>query len=225
MDTPEISRIIPAIIPESLTHLRTMLDRVPFAPAVQVDVIDGIFAPQVSWPYGEGERAGDPMDVKADFSLFEIEIDLMVEKPEAHLDRWVSAGAQRIVVHIESTEYMDDIVTHADVHGYTLGIAFDDDTALDVVVPYLSRVGFVQCMGIDVVGAQGEPFEPRVLENIRALHTQFPNLLIQVDGSVNMETIVLLRDAGASRFIAGSAIMKAEHPQEAYEQLTHMMNT
>jgi len=217
------SAIIPAIIPQSLAHLGGLLARIPFAPAVQMDVIDGVFAPQVSWPYGTGEAAGAPENIRALITQ-EVEVDLMVTAPEVHLDHWLAAGATRLVVHLESTERMADIVTHRRVHGYMLGIASDDDTSVEDLFPYLEEGVFVQCMGIDAVGAQGEPFEPRVLENIRALRTRYPDLEISVDGSVNEETISALRDAGANRFVAGSAIFAADNPEAVYRKLLSLVS-
>lgn len=214
--------IIPAIIPQSRTHLREQLARVPFAPAVQIDVIDGVFAPHTSWPYGTGERSGVPADIR-DFGAPPFEIDLMVAAPETHLDSWVEAGAARIVVHLESTERMEDILAHRRVHGYALGIAADDDTSIDRLHPYLTDGVFVQCMGIDKVGAQGEPFEPQVLANIRALRERYPDLAISVDGSVNEATIGALRDAGATRFVVGSAIFNTDDPVAAYHRLSALL--
>lgn len=211
--------VVPAIIPESLAHLREELTRVSFAPAVQVDVVDGVFAPRVSWPYGKGEQTGSPTEARELLAPFALEVDLMVERPEEHLDEWLAAGASRLVVHLESTECMEDILDHARTHPYALGLAFDDDTPLAQVRPYLGRVAFIQCMGIDHVGAQGEPFERRVLDNIRALKASCPGLSVQVDGSVNRDTLLLLAAAGAERFVVGSAILGADDPRAAYEEL------
>lgn len=216
--------IIPAIIPESLARLRDTLARVSFAAAVQVDVVDGAFAPTTSWPYGTGEAAGSPADAREFFEPFLLEVDLMVARPEEQLDVWCAAGASRLVVHLESTERMDDILEHARTHNYALGLAFDDDTPLARVRPYLGRVAFVQCMGIDRVGAQGEPFERRVLDNIRALKASCPGLRVQVDGSVNRETLLLLAAAGAERFVVGSAILAADNPRAAYEELCALVS-
>lgn len=210
------STIIPAIIPRSLPHLRDMLERIrPCASAVQIDIIDGIFAPEASWPYREG---GSPEEVAELTKDFVVEVDLMVSRPEEVLEAW--RGVSRIVVHLESTERMEDILAHRATAGYELGLAFDDDTPRAALEPYIQRVDFIQCMGIDQVGTQGEPFEPQVLKNIRALRAQFPDLFISVDGSVNRETIRALRAAGASRFVVGSAIFGAEDACAAYRELS-----
>lgn len=211
--------ILPAIIPQSLAHLEAQLALVPFAPSIQIDVIDGVFAPQISWPYGTGAVAGAPSEIRPYAARHTLEIDLMVRAPEVHLDEWLAAGAARLVVHLESTERMSDILAHRREYGYELGIACDDDTPVTHLFPYVEEGVFVQCMGIDTVGAQGMPFDPQVLANIRILREAHPALTISVDGSVNEDTILLLVDAGATRLVAGSAIFNTENPQVAYERL------
>jgi ribulose-phosphate 3-epimerase len=212
--------LVPAVIPQSRAHVAETVRLVrTFATALQVDVVDGQFAPQTSWPYGEGDMAGSPRDIADLLDGLEIEVDIMALRPETALDAWADIGVRRIVVHAESTQELHAAIAHARGRGYALGLAFDDDTPIDRIAPYLSEVSFVQCMGIDHVGAQGEPFEERVLHNIEAIKSRFPALPISVDGSVNAETLPRLKAAGASRFIAGSAIFNTENPRAAYEQL------
>ena len=73
-------------------------------------------------------------------------------------------------------------------------------------------------MGIAKIGSQGQPFDERVLERVRVLRAEYPELTISIDGSVNVETVVLLSQAGADRFVSGSAILKAKNPAEAFHE-------
>lgn len=215
--------IVPAVIPTSLAHLRETAELVRgFARALQIDVVDGKFVPHVSWPYGGGEMHGEPAAVAEFASALEIEMDLMLAEPEASLDAWAAAGAARIVVHIESVRDMDAVIAHRRTHGYRLGLALNNDTPLSVIEPHLSSVDFVECMGIAAIGAQGAPFDERVIGRIAELARAHPGLEISVDGSVNETTLPRLAAAGATRFVAGSAIFKADAPARAYERLVAM---
>ena len=74
-------------------------------------------------------------------------------------------------------------------------------------------------MGIGRVGRQGEPFEPHSLALIERLRKRYPDLTIQVDGGVTMETARSLVQAGANRLVVGHAIFTADNPEEAYNAL------
>ena len=74
-------------------------------------------------------------------------------------------------------------------------------------------------MGIEHIGAQGEPFDERVLSQIKSLRVLYPELIISVDGSVNEETAPLLVQAGANRLVVGSALMKSFDMRETMREL------
>jgi len=209
-----MAHVVPAIIPKSFDHLKETLDRVhPFAHAVQVDIVDGVFVPFTSWPYmGSGN-----IQLLAQFGQeFEIEVDLMLMNPETVIDAYAQAGAKRIVIHLESTHNIDAIFAHHETHAYALGLSILNDTPLEKLIELLPRVDYVQLMGIAQIGSQGQPFDERVLERVSTLHTQYPGLLISIDGSVNADSLPRLRKAGASRFVSGSAILSAEDPRDAF---------
>ena len=77
-------------------------------------------------------------------------------------------------------------------------------------------------MGIKEIGSQGQPFDERVLSRIRELKSIAPAILVSIDGSVTTETLPRLKEAGALRFISGSAILKAEEPREAFDALLRL---
>jgi ribulose-phosphate 3-epimerase len=178
--------------------------------------------PPKSWPYaGDSnsfkkiirEEEGLPMWDNIDF-----EIDLMVEKPEAVISDWITAGASRIVVHVESTKAVGEIVRQfnewfaygdAKSRDIELGLALNIDTPLDAVTSHLEDIDFVQFMGITPIGYQGEVFDERVLDKIREFHNEHPEVVISVDGGVNLETAPRLVEAGAKRLISGSAIFES----------------
>ncbi len=215
-----MSPIVPAIIPTSLDNLRATLTTVaPFTREVQVDVVDGQFVPFTSWPYVEGAEI---KDLKEFTNEFLVEVDLMLNRPEEVIREYIQAGVRRIVIHLESTTHLDDILELRKEHDIKIGFSINNDTPLSVLTDVIEEADYVQLMGIAHIGSQGQSFDERVLERITALRKEHPGLLISIDGSVNAETVSRLAHAGANRCVSGSAILKQESPQEAFENLTSL---
>lgn len=207
--------IVPAVIPRSAGEVREVLPRLRFSPEIHLDVVDGQFVPYVSWPY---EPSGSPEEVRTVTDSFTLEVDLMVEDPTNAANAWLKAGADMLVFHVETIS-VDDFRYFVERNRVSVSISALNDTPLEALFPYLEVADGVQCMGIAKIGAQGQPFDERVLERVRAIKERFPHLPVTVDGSVNAETIGRLRAAGTDRFICGSAIVKAADPHAAAEAL------
>lgn len=79
-------------------------------------------------------------------------------------------------------------------------------------------------MGIERVGFQGQMFDERALEVIKALRQKYPDVDIQVDGGVSLERVASLVRAGATRLIVGSAIFSSDDPQRAYKDISRAAN-
>ncbi len=125
-----VSTIIPAVIPTSRDHLLKTLELFSgFAAEAQVDIVDGVFVESRSWPYMETD------DLDSDLTLpLPIELDLMIKNPETTLDAWAALMPARIVIHIESTENLEDIFAHRKNNGYKLGLAINNDTPLEKIL-------------------------------------------------------------------------------------------
>lgn len=216
-----MSHIIPAIIPDSIVDLGAALERVaPFAREVQVDIVDGSFVPFRSWPY---QNETPILELQQFTSRFDIEVDLMIDMPERVITQYADAGVKRIVVHMESTKHICDIIEHYAAHSYSLGLSITNDTSIRMLSEYIPYVDFVQLMGIRHIGSQGQPFDDAVLSRITELRDAFPSLQISIDGSVNKDTLSKLREAGANRFVAGSAIFGANDPERAFRELESLV--
>ena len=219
--------IIPAIMPKDYEHLDEMMSLfVGVVPMVQLDIMDGKFVPARTWPYPRDERfekisieeEGMPRWEEIDF-----EVDLMIENPELAVSKWVSAGASRIIVHVESMSDFEAVRNAVPVGLIELGLALNTTTPISSVEPYLDRIDFVQCMGIARIGFQGEVFDERVLEHVRALRARNPDMPISIDGSVNFDTAKRLVDAGATRLVSGSAILEAPDFTHAIAEMKNLV--
>ena len=208
-------QIIPAILPKDFADLEAHVARVKsLVPLVQVDICDGQFTPSPSWPYKKHDSNFDAI-VKEDRGLpfweeVEYEFDLMVNNVHDRVLDYVSAGASRIVLHVESKSDLEEAIKK--VEGKVeIGLALNIGTSLDAIEPFKSRIQYIQLMGIDRVGYQGQAFDDNVCTLSYEVKKRYRALPIQIDGGVNLETAPLLKAAGADRLVIGSAIFESEN--------------
>lgn len=211
-----MNQIIPAIIPSSEAELRTLLARITFARSIQIDVVDGSFASPASWPYDPQGSSFNTADALASFA---VEVDLMAYHPIEAAYEWHRAGVSRFVFHIETLENASMLGSFKAETGVAIGCSLNNDTPLSALEPFLETADFLQLMGIATIGAQHEPFDERVVGRITDVKRMHPSLSISIDGSVNEVTLPRLRDAGADRFVVGSAILSAPDQEAAYRAL------
>ena len=214
--------IVPAVIPKSEAEVVALTKALMFSKEFHLDVVDGKFVQNISWPY---EPAGEPIAVKPHTDKYTLEVDLMVENPIKTAREWIKAGADMLVFHIETVDLASfiDFVEH-DSKKVSVGVSFSGDTLIETMFPYLAYADYVQVMGIETIGVQGQPFSERTFEYIKRLKQEFPNLPISVDGSVNETTLTRLIKAGVDRVIVGSAIVGKENPQTAYSALQALVS-
>lgn len=226
MNTDEKSEvIIPAIMPFSAEELESQVAKVaPYVEYVQIDLMDGEFVPQASWPYEDGVFALNEIEILkkviSDNPGLKFEVDLMVEHSISLAPVLVDAGVHRVVFHQKS---IHDPIEVADFKKefpeIEVGLALHTDDDVDVLKEYEGVLSMVQVMGIEKVGYQKQEFTEKALEVIGKAHAIFPHLPVQVDGGVSLDTIAQISDVGAYRFVAGSAIFGSNNPQEA---ITHL---
>lgn len=199
-----------------------------FAESVQLDISDGAFTPERSWPYAAGqwtelESLASGSQRLPSIEHLKYETHLMVEEPRELGLRLAQAGVQRIIGHVEAfadeKEILEALSAWRGAGAAEVGLATLLDTSFAVLEPMIGACDVVQVMSIATLGRQGAPFEPRVVVRIEELHTHYPELVISVDGGVSEKNIAALVRAGATRFGVGSAITKATDPKSAYEQL------
>ena len=183
-----MTEIIPAILAHTETELRAKLAVLPHgATSVHVDFVKMCFA--------SGLR------------LCFFEAHLMFPHPAEYVVVLVKAGFSRIVIQVESVshETFAELI-HEWKHAVEIAPSLEIETPLEVIDSYAHELASVQLMGIAEIGAQGMVFDERVIPRVAALHAKYPHLTIAVDGGVNKENAERLVEAGARRFVVGSAI-------------------
>lgn len=237
--------IIPAILPQNISDLRQKIESVlGKTRLVQIDLVDGIFASNQTWPYNgedrnfiealEAEKEGMPYWEEMNF-----ELDLMVKNAHEHLDYFYKFAPSRIIFHIdaeitpeteiksesqiENDHEMSDFANFIEAidpyirDNTEIGLAFGIETEIEKYDSLIKEVDFVQCMGINNLGRQGEEFDERVYGKIKKIADTYPGLPISVDGGVNLENAENLIAVGATRLVVGSAIWKSASPLDSLQ--------
>ena len=141
----------------------------------------------------------------------------MIERPERHVGEFARAGANTITVHAEATPHLDYVLEEIRSAGCRAGLAVNPSTPPAVFGEV--RVDQALCMTVNP-GWGGQAFIPRSLDKIRRLRAivgDDPD--VEVDGGIDLETARPCADAGATLFVAGTAIFGAPDPGEAYAEL------
>lgn len=185
--------------------------------ALHLDVMDGQFVPNLTYgmPIVEGlrKRTNLPLDVH-----------LMIAEPSKYIPQFVEAGADCITIHAEIEEDYRAVLSQIRDFGVGVGLAINPDTALQTVEKDLSEIDLLLAMSVQA-GFGGQAFNPAALEKLKSAQAQNPDLLLQVDGGINLETIASCREAGASLFVVGSAIFRQPDYRVAIERLRKAMET
>lgn len=213
-----MAEIIPAIIAENYKELEEKVKAVEgLCEWVQVDVMDGKFVLQRTF-----NRPADLANLKTSLKL---EAHLMIEHPWNFIDDWLAAGIKRMIVHYEAVGFrldaervFEEMITKCHLAGCEFSIALNPETPIDVLDPYILKIDTVQIMGVKP-GRAGQPFMPHDLLKVERLREKYPNVKIELDGGVNLETAPVMLKAGVDMLVVGSYIWQAEDKKTAIESL------
>lgn len=234
-----MAEIVPAILPKSYDELVEKLDMISgHSKSVQIDICDGVYAPNRTWPYLKraGKETNDQIfeDLVAQkkalphWEEIDFEFDLMVKNPYEKIADFISAGAGKIIVHrasVDETELAKIVLEYGKHRNdlgpldVELGIALQPSDSTDSIHLIASDIHFVQVMGITQIGFQGQKFDPRSLDLVRSLKVLYPSLSVTVDGGVNLDTAKLLIKAGADELVVGSYLFNATDFSGTLEKL------
>jgi ribulose-phosphate 3-epimerase len=185
------------------------------ARVVHVDVMDGHFVPPITV---------GPLIVAAIRDLAHtagavLDVHLMIERPERQIADFASAGADVITVHAETTEHLHRTVESIREAGALAGVALNPGTPVAALAEVGDQLDLALCMSVNP-GWGGQSFIPTSPDKIarmrRLLGADTP---IEVDGGVDRRSAGACSEAGATLFVAGSAVFGANDPAAAYEEL------
>lgn len=177
---------------------------------VHIDVMDGVFVPNISY--------GFPiLNAITKATTKFIDVHLMIIEPEKYVARFAEAGASLVTFHYEATEDVAKTIELTRNSGAQVGISIKPATPVEVLYPWLDKVDLVLVMSVEP-GFGGQSFIEGSWQKIKDLRVEITrrglSTLIEVDGGVGVENSRQLFDAGCDVLVAGTSIFRAEHPEQ-----------
>jgi pentose-5-phosphate-3-epimerase len=230
-----MSFVVPAILPSSRRDLEERLalfSSIPGVSRIQIDVVDGKFAAPASWPYsapGDMEAMIARGESLPEQNRLAYEIDLMCKDAEEAARSWIALGASRLTFHAASVDDIGALIASVprrhsagadfDSELISFGLAIDIGSDPALLESHVDNIEYVQFMGIANIGHQGEPFDERVCEQIRAFRARHAEMPLQVDGGVSLASAQKLVRLGVTNLIVGSALTSASDPIATFNAL------
>ena len=172
------------------------------AKAIQIDIMDGQFVPNISFGW-------DTVAAIRPLSDMFLDVHLMIVQPERYIDVFAKAGADRIIVHQETCTHLHRVLSSIKELNIEAGVTINPGTSIDTILPVLDLVDLVQIMTVNP-GFGGQSFIHSQLERIASLkqiiNERNLDVAIAVDGGIHLDTAPLVVEAGATVLVAGSSV-------------------
>ena len=200
--------IYPSVLNADHDNMQSEFDRVAAggADGIHLDIMDGKFVDPVTFDLPIIERYTAMCDLPFDAHL-------MIVEPEKHADDYIQAGADSVTFHLEAAQNPERLIDHLHQRGVKAGISINPDTGVEGVISLADRVELVLFMSV-FPGYGGQKFIPGVLDNVRALRRHCLKhdleIMIQIDGGINLETAGRAVAAGVNNLVVGTFIFRSE---------------
>lgn len=210
-------KIAPSVLSADFANLERDIRRIDTADYVHVDVMDGLFVPNIT--------IGIPV-VKCIRPVTKLPLDvhLMIVRPGRYVERFCDAGADLVTVHVEADTEQELHTAIQKIHakGKRAGIVLKPQTPAQAALPFLKEVEIILVMTVEP-GFGGQKFMKDMMPKVSAIRdllaAQNPSCELEVDGGVSPETRQACVDAGANVLVAGSAVYKADNIPARIAQL------
>lgn len=204
-------KIAPSLLAADFSALGQEVARVEGADWLHIDVMDGVFVPNIS--IGPAVVAALRGKTRLLF-----DVHLMVLHPLPYIEAFRWAGADSITFHTECADDPAALVDAILKSGAKAGVALKPATGAEAIGTWGERLSMVTVMTVEP-GFGGQKLIEAPLAKIREIKSRFPQITVQVDGGVNPETIKLCAQAGADAVVAGTAVFGAKDPQAVIGKL------
>ncbi|WP_298018087.1 ribulose-phosphate 3-epimerase [uncultured Dysosmobacter sp.] len=200
-------KIAPSILSADFANLERDIRRISTADYVHVDVMDGVFVPNIS--------IGIPVvqSIRKVTDMF-LDVHLMIVEPVRYVEQFCDAGADLVTVHVEADSEHKIMAAIDKIHakGKKAGIVLKPKTPAEAALPFLEHVDLILVMTVEP-GFGGQKFMADMMPKVSALRKLIdeknPACELEVDGGVAPDTCKTCIEAGANVLVAGSAVYKA----------------
>ena len=203
--------VAPSLLAADFTRLGEEIEMINRSDAdwLHVDVMDGVFVPNISF-------AAPVIKPLKQLSKKPFDVHLMIIDPDRYLDYFKGLGADVLTVHYEACDHLHRTVSAIKDLGMKAGVSLNPHTPVTLLEDILADVDLVLIMSVNP-GFGGQKFIERTYEKVRKLRAMAdelnPDLIIEIDGGVNLENASKLTEAGANALVAGNSVFKAENPE------------
>lgn len=204
--------IAPSVLSADFANLQRDIELINSSDAdwFHVDIMDGVFVPNISFGF-------PVMEAIRKYAAKPLDVHLMIVNPDEYVERFVKAGAYMVTVHYEACTHLHKTIQTIKNAGAKASVALNPHTPVELLTDILGDLDMVLIMSVNP-GFGGQHFIPHTLDKIRRLKAMSeklnPALLIEVDGGISLLNTAELLEAGADVLVAGSAIFSATSPAE-----------
>jgi len=209
-------RVAPSILSADFSRLGSQVAEVMDAGArvIHVDVMDGHFVP----PITIGPLIPESIAAQVHEAGGALDVHLMIEAPERQIEAFAAAGADSITFHAEATPHAHRTLAAIGELGCLAGVAINPGTPVEAVAELRDLADIVLCMTVNP-GWGGQAFIEGSPDKVSRLAPLVGSARIEVDGGIDASTAGSMSEAGASLFVAGSAVFGAADPAAAYTEI------
>jgi ribulose-phosphate 3-epimerase len=209
-------RVEPSILSADFSRLGSQVEEVMAAGAriIHVDVMDGHFVPPITM----GPLVASGIADQVHGAGGAIDVHLMIERPETQVEEFARAGADCITLHAEATPHANRTLSAIREQGCLAGFALNPGTPVGAVSELGDAADLILCMTVNP-GWGGQPFIASSPDKVARLRDLVPKPVLAVDGGIEAETVGSVAEAGATLFVAGSAVFGDADPGAAYRRI------
>ncbi|MBQ5819859.1 MAG: ribulose-phosphate 3-epimerase [Clostridia bacterium] len=208
-------RISPSLLASDFANLQKEIESVSHADFLHVDIMDGVFVPNLAMGVSTAAAIGKVTKIPMD-------VHLMIIRPQNYIEAFAKAGAEIITVHTESDCDLGECIAKIKACGKKPGLVINPDTPIDAVLPYLEELYMVLVMTVQP-GFGGQKCREDCFEKVRALRKIITerglSVHIEVDGGITAENAPKAIAAGADVLVAGSSVFGAPDRNAAIDAL------
>ena len=210
-------QIAPSILAANFAKLGEEVKEVEQAGAqlIHIDVMDGHFVPNISF-------GSIVLDAIRPLTKLPLDVHLMIENPDQYIELFAKAGADYITVHVEACPHLHRTIQLIRSFGVKPGVVLNPHTPIETIQHVLEDIDMVLFMTVNP-GFGGQQFIHSVVPKVAALSKIIKerqlSIEIEIDGGINEETIIPCAEAGATVFVAGSAIYNKQDRAEALQAI------